>query len=107
MMNKPMMILAGALSAAAILLAAPGQTFSRVDAGGPMLRMLMTGNGGATVVFESGAGSSLETWIRIQPSVSKFARTISYDRAGAGLSTKGPSPRDGRHIAAELHTALG
>jgi pimeloyl-ACP methyl ester carboxylesterase len=68
--------------------------------------MLQTGNGEPTVVFESGSGSPLETWVRVQPEVSKFASTISYDRAGNGLSEKGPVPRDGARIATELHSAL-
>jgi len=100
------MALAAILSGLAILLATRGQVFRRVDAGGPALRMLMAGRGNSTVVFESGAGAPLETWLRIQPEVSRFAKTISYDRAGNGLSKKGPVPRDGRHIATELHTAL-
>ena len=57
--------------------------------------MLKTGEAGPTVVFEAGAGGPLEAWVRVQSEVSKFARTISYDRAGNGLSTKGPAPRDG------------
>src|SRR5688572_22483606 len=105
-MNKLLVVVAVVLSGLAVLLVIPGQTFSRVDTGGSTLRMLMTGNGKATVVFESGSGGPLEAWVRIQPEVSKFARTISYDRAGNGLSTKGLTPRDGRRIATELHTAL-
>jgi pimeloyl-ACP methyl ester carboxylesterase len=66
----------------------------------------MTGSGNPTVIFEAGAGGPLEVWARIQPEVSKFTRTVSYDRAGNGLSKKGPTPRDGRHVATELHTAL-
>jgi pimeloyl-ACP methyl ester carboxylesterase len=105
-MNKLLSIVAMVLSSVAILLASRGQTFSRIDAGGPVLRMLMAGSGNSTVVFESGAGGPLEAWLRIQPEVSKFAKTISYDRAGNGLSKKGPVPRDGRRIATELHIAL-
>ena len=105
-MSKPVSVLAILLSLAALWLAHSGEHFVRVDAGGPSLRMLMTGRGDATVVFESGSGSPLETWVRVQPEVSKFARTISYDRAGNGLSEKGPVPRDGTRIAAELHAAL-
>jgi pimeloyl-ACP methyl ester carboxylesterase len=105
-MNKLLSMVAMVLSGVAILLASHGQTFSRIDAGGPTLRMLMAGSGNSTVVFESGAGGPLEAWLRIQPEVSKFAKTISYDRAGNGLSKKGPVPRDGQHIATELHTAL-
>ena len=105
-MSKPVSALAILLSVVAILLARGGEHFTRVHAGGPSIRMLMTGNGNPTVVFESGSGSPLETWVRVQPEVSKFARTISYDRAGNGLSEKGPVPRDGATIASELHTAL-
>jgi pimeloyl-ACP methyl ester carboxylesterase len=105
-MNKLLSTVAAFLSVVAIILASGGQTYSRVDAGGPTLRMLISGNGNSTVVFESGAGAPLETWLRIQPEVSRFAKTISYDRAGNGSSKNGPVPRDGRRIAAELHTAL-
>src|SRR5579872_1659819 len=106
LVSKPLSALAIILSVVAILLARVGERFTRVDAGGPSVRMLMTGQGDPTVVFESGSGSPLETWLRVQPKVSRFARTISYDRAGNGLSEKGPVPRDGRQIAGELHAAL-
>ena len=105
-MNKFLMTTAALLSGFAIFLATRGQTFSRVDAEGTTLRMLMAGSGNPTVVFEAGAGGPLEVWVRIQPAVSRFARTISYDRAGNGLSKKGATPRDGRHVASELHAAL-
>jgi pimeloyl-ACP methyl ester carboxylesterase len=99
-------MLAMSFSLIAVLLAMTGQHFIRVDAGGPSLRMLITGHEGPSVLFESGSGSPLETWVRVQPKVSKFARCISYDRAGNGLSEKGPTPRDGERIADELHAAL-
>ena len=105
-MNKPVSLVAILLSLVALWLAHNGEHFIRVDGGGPSLRMLMTGRGDVTVVFESGSGSPLDTWVRVQPEVSKFARAISYDRAGNGLSEKGPVPRDGARIAAELHAAL-
>jgi len=105
-MNRLLTILAIVMSVLAIYLAAQHQTFRRVDAGGPKLRMLIAGRGDATVVFEAGAGSPLDEWARIQPRVSRFARTVSYDRAGNGLSDKGPVPRDASRIAAELHAAL-
>jgi pimeloyl-ACP methyl ester carboxylesterase len=105
-MNNFLVAIAAILTGAAVLLATQHQTFSRVNADGPMLRMMLAGAGNSTVVFESGSGSPLETWIRIQPEISTFARTISYDRAGNGLSTKGATPRDGRHVATELHAAL-
>ena len=105
-MNRPLSIVALIITVAAIWLASGHQTFTRVDAAGPKLRMLVAGSGAPTVVFEAGAGSSLETWVRIQPQVSKFARTVSYDRAGNGLSEKSAFPRDGANVASELHTAL-
>src|SRR6476619_7104545 len=105
-MNKSLATIAAALTGVVILLANQHHTFSRINADGPTLRMMMAGDGKATVVFESGSGSPLETWIRVQPEVSRFAKTISYDRAGNGLSTKGATPRDGRNIATELHAAL-
>ena len=105
-LNKPIAILATILSIGALFLAASGQAFDRVNLGGPVLRMFKTGEAGPTIVFEAGAGGPLESWVRVQSDVSKFARTISYDRAGNGLSTKGPAPRDGLRIANELHAAL-
>jgi pimeloyl-ACP methyl ester carboxylesterase len=105
-MNSTLAWLAAVLSAAAVLLAIRGQSYSRVDAGGPVLRMFTSGSGSPTVVFEAGAGGSLDEWMRIQTEVGKFATALAYDRAGNGLSPKGPIPRDGKRIAEELHTAL-
>jgi len=91
----------------ALWLTQGGPVVQRVDAGGPMLRLLTLGRGQPTVVFEAGAGGTLEVWARVQPEVSRFATTISYDRAGNGLSSRGKKPRDGERIAIELHNALG
>jgi pimeloyl-ACP methyl ester carboxylesterase len=92
----------------AVFLGTQQQTFRRITAvaDGPTLRTLRSGRGTPTVVFESGAGSPLETWVRIQSRVSQFTSTFAYDRAGIGLSTKGATPRDGEHIADELHAVL-
>jgi len=105
-MHKPLAIFAAAFSAIALYLPTRTQSFTRVAVDGRSMRMLVTGTGGTTVVFENGLGSPLETWGRVQPKVSRFARTVTYDRAGTGLSDAGPRPRDARHIAAELHQAL-
>jgi pimeloyl-ACP methyl ester carboxylesterase len=105
-MNAPLAMLAALLSALALYLPARTQAFTRVTVEGRSIRMLVTGQGQATVVFESGAGAPLEMWGKVQPEVSRFARTVSYDRAGLGLSEDAPPPRDGRHIAEELHHAL-
>jgi len=105
-MNKLLTVIAAVVGTAAIFLATRGQVFSHVTANGPSLRVFETGQGTSTVVFEAGAGGPLETWCRVQGAVAEFARTISYDRAGNGLSSKGATPRDGRNVAVELHAAL-
>lgn len=105
-MNREIAVLAAALSALALFLPSRSQTFTLVIVDGQTTRMLIAGSGHATVVFENGYATPLETWGRVQPEVSTFARTVSYDRAGFGLSERGPSPRDGRRIAVELHGAL-
>jgi len=94
------------LSAVAVFLPTRSQTFTRVAVEGRAIRMLVGGTGEPTVVFENGLGPPLEMWGKVQPQVSRFARTVSYDRAGVGLSEDGPSPRDGQRIARELHDAL-
>jgi pimeloyl-ACP methyl ester carboxylesterase len=111
-MKKILILFAMAGSGIAIALAVdPGRLlFTDVDAGGHKLRMLICGHGSPTVVFETGGhgatGGTLESWELVQPGVSQFARTVTYDRAGIGNSPPGPPPRDARQIASELHTAL-
>ena len=94
------------LSALAVFLPTRRQTFTRVAVEGRARRMLIAGSGASTVVFENGGGAPLEMWGKVQPRVNRFARTVTYDRAGVGLSDAGPLPRDGRRIAEELHRAL-
>lgn len=111
-MKKLLMLLAIAISGIAIVLAMdPGRfAFGYVDAGGHKLRMYISGHGSPAVVFEAGgapaAGGPLESWERVQPALSRFTTTVSYDRAGIGFSSAGPKPRDARQVARELHTAL-
>lgn len=105
-MNRELSALAVVLAAFALFLPTRSQAFTHVAVDGRRVRMSVAGSGHATVVFENGYGISLEAWARVQPAVSRFARTVSYDRAGFGLSEDGPAPRDGRRIAAELRRAL-
>jgi pimeloyl-ACP methyl ester carboxylesterase len=99
-------ILAALLSVLALYLPTRTQDVTRVSVEGRTIRMLVGGRGEATVVFENGLGGPLELWGKVQPDVSRFARTVTYDRAGVGLSDEGPPLRHGRHIAADLHGAL-
>ncbi len=77
-----------------------------VDAGGHALRMLVTGEGSPTVVFEDGFGSSIETRSEFQAELSKMTSVVTYAHAGTGGSEPGPPPRDARQAARELRTML-
>src|SRR5437016_4047446 len=66
----------------------------------------VTGEGTPTVVFESGMGASCLSWTLVKPYVAKFARAVSYDRAGHGWSDPAPEPRTAQQIAHELRTLL-
>jgi pimeloyl-ACP methyl ester carboxylesterase len=105
--NRLLVAMAAVISALALFLPTRSQPFTRVAIDGRTTRMLIAGSGEPTVVFENGGfGAPLETWGKVQPQVNRFARTVTYDRAGVGLSEDAPPPRDGRHIAAELRQAL-
>ena len=81
-------------------------TLRKIDASGHNLNLLIGGEVKPTVVFEAGFGAGLTSWSTVQSNIAKFARTVSYDRAGIGQSEAGPKPRAAKQIALELHTAL-
>lgn len=58
-----------------------------INVGGYQLYMQTHGQG-PTVVFESGLGDASWNWDKVTPEVAKFARTVTYDREGLGLSQK-------------------
>lgn len=73
---------------------------------GRRLYALERGAGRLTVVFESGIAATSLNWSHVQQEVSRFAATVSYDRAGLGWSSacfKAPTPSN---VAAELHAML-
>lgn len=47
---------------------------------------LVKGTGSPTIIFESGLGTPLNNWDKIQRSISTNYKTISYDRKGLGES---------------------
>ncbi|MGD0142264.1 MAG: alpha/beta hydrolase [Rhizomicrobium sp.] len=57
-------------------------------------------------MFDAGEGDWSPAWAPVQPEVSKWTRTCSYDRAGAGFSVMGPLPTNSKRFAEELHSAL-
>jgi pimeloyl-ACP methyl ester carboxylesterase len=86
-----------------------GKNFSaKVDAGGFNLYLNVQGKnkGEPTVVFESGYGDDSTVWANVQSEISKYTRTVSYDRAGLGKSDLSPNPRTSANQVQELHTAL-
>jgi len=80
-------------------------TYVEVD--GQKMHYLKKGEGEVTVVFESGLDFFGHlSWGKVQDEVSKFATTISYDRAGILRSQKSSNPRTCENIAEELHTLV-
>jgi hypothetical protein len=77
-----------------------------INVDGYRLRLLAAGKGTPTVVLESGLGAGVESWTKLQPSVSKFTQIVAYDHPGVGGSEPRPKPRTGQQIATELNTAL-
>ena len=106
-MNRLLTAVAGIVTVVALFLPTRSQTFTRATIDGHAVRMFIAGDGPAraTVVFDSGL-APLEMWGKVQPAVSRFARTVAYDHPGIGLSDSGPLPRNGRRVAAELRRAL-
>lgn len=73
---------------------------------GVALNLNCTGQGSPTVILDTGLGVPAMGWKLVQPEVAKFARVCSYDRAGYGWSTPGPTPRTTGEIVKELHALL-
>src|SRR5918998_4117559 len=77
-----------------------------VGVGGHRLHINCVGQGGPTVVLDSGSGAMSAHWALVQRAVSGTTRVCAYDRAGMGWSEMGPEPRDARQITGELHALL-
>lgn len=77
-----------------------------VQVDGRRVEALIDGDGAPTVVLEAGFTGGRLQWWSVHQRVSRYARVISYERAGLGRSDPGPEPRDAEHIARELHDLL-
>jgi pimeloyl-ACP methyl ester carboxylesterase len=101
-----------AAQAIASLKAASGSPQARgefVDIGGRRLRVVAAGpvSDRPTIVLEHGAFGCASDWAVVQERLAaKGLASIAYDRAGLGHSEPGPTPRDGRAIAADLAALL-
>jgi pimeloyl-ACP methyl ester carboxylesterase len=77
-----------------------------VDVGGYRLHLDCRGEGGPTIVMDSGLGGSALDWVLVQDDLATLSRVCTYDRAGMGWSDAGPLPRSPSRIADELHLLL-
>jgi len=83
----------------------PNGQFANID--GHLLHYLKKGESGPTVVFETAYDPAGHLqWYNLQNEISKFATTISYDRAGILWSERGKNLKSGDKMAEELHILL-
>jgi pimeloyl-ACP methyl ester carboxylesterase len=59
-----------------------------------------------TVIMDAGFACNCLDWSLVQPEIARFARVISYDRAGYAWSDISPLDRTSKNIVYELHTML-
>ncbi len=70
------------------------------------LHVQQTGNGATCVLLESGLAATSLSWVLTQPGISRFARAISYDRAGLGYSSDAKAPHSLHALLDDLHTLI-
>jgi pimeloyl-ACP methyl ester carboxylesterase len=63
-------------------------------------------DGDPSVVLIAGGGDFSIDWSLVQPTIARFVRVCSYDRAGTAWSDLGPTPRTMKQEAYELHLLL-
>ncbi len=64
------------------------------------------GNGGPTIVFQSGLGGDHKIWQSIQDSLSQHYTTLSYDRSGLQWSDISETPKTLESFTSELESLL-
>jgi pimeloyl-ACP methyl ester carboxylesterase len=77
-----------------------------VDVGGFHLYLDCRGSGSPAVVFDADLDTTLDSWGEVAPHVAATTRTCTYDRAGLGMSERGPEPRTTARSVTELRTLL-
>src|SRR5205823_4076372 len=77
-----------------------------VDIGGRRLHLYEQGDGSPTVVLESGLAASSLSWRPVQTEIAKFARVVSYDRAGLGWSDPAIEPPTLMRLVRDLDALL-
>jgi pimeloyl-ACP methyl ester carboxylesterase len=77
-----------------------------VEIDGHKQHILDMGSGSPVVIFITGAGADLKNFSAVQTEIAKRTRTLSYDRAGIGLSEELDTERTVDHFAVELNEIL-
>jgi pimeloyl-ACP methyl ester carboxylesterase len=77
-----------------------------IDIGGRRLHLYETGQGSPTVVLEAGIAATSLSWRPVQSEIAKFARVVSYDRAGLGWSDAASTPLTLTRLVDDLHSLL-
>jgi len=77
-----------------------------IDVDGQRLHVVCAGDGGPTVVFESGIAASSLSWTCVQRDVAAFTRACAYDRAGLGWSDAARRPTTVARMLAELRGVM-
>jgi pimeloyl-ACP methyl ester carboxylesterase len=97
---------APAMPPTAVIPLTPAVVDQRVDIGVATLHIRCLGQGGPTVILESGPRADWSVWETVMSGVAQFTRVCAYDRAGLGESTRGPKPRTSQQMADELAALL-
>ncbi|HEX6644122.1 MAG TPA: alpha/beta fold hydrolase [Gemmatimonadales bacterium] len=99
-------LLTGASSSAAQEAAAARVDTLWATVHGHRIAFFVTGDAAAPVMILEAGGASHAAWTGITDDVARFARVVTYDRPGYGLSESCPRTRSASVIAGELHEAL-
>lgn len=107
----------GAAVAAALMAISPAAALqpAQSTAGKPLrvavsdaeMALYVSGSGPQVIVLVAGGFSGdHRTWTTLQPMLTKFGRVVSYDRLGAGASTRSKRPRVATNFVEELRQGL-
>ena len=70
------------------------------------INTLTKGTGSPTIIFESGLGTPLNNWDKVQSKISDNYKTISYDRKGIGQSTATDTRRTLENLVNDLDNLI-
>ncbi len=79
---------------------------SMIDIGGRCLAFSAMGEGGPTVVLETGLGAESAEWEAVQERLAPIVRVCRYDRANRGRSDLARRPRLAQQMVEDLHALL-